>query len=66
MVFMMFSVCWGRIQELAWNYDHLGVVTWRGTRGKSVFKLYKIQTKSENDETCRGDMLSHVEAVVKN
>ena len=66
MVFMMFGVCWGRIQELAWNYEHLVVVTWRCTCGKSVFKLYKIQTKSKNHETCRGVLLSHVEAVVKN
>jgi hypothetical protein len=33
--------------------------------GRSVFKLYKIQTKSENHKTCRGVMLSHVEAMIK-
>jgi hypothetical protein len=62
----MFGVCWGCIQELALNYDHHVVVTWWGNRGESLFKLYKIQTKSENHETWRCMLLLHVEAVVKN
>jgi hypothetical protein len=33
--------------------------------GRMVFKLYKIQTKSENHETCRDVMLSYVETVIK-
>ena len=66
MIFMIFGVCWGRIQELTWNFEHLVDVTWRGTCGKSVFKLYKIRTKSKNDKTCRGVVLSHVESMVKN
>jgi hypothetical protein len=63
---MIFRLCGGRIQEVAWNFVHHVVVTWRCTRGESVFKLYKIQTKSENHETCRCVFLSHVETVVKN
>ena len=63
---MIFSVCWGRIQGVTWNLEHLVDVTCRVSCGKSEFKLYKIQTKSENHKTCGGVVLSHVEAVVKN
>ena len=63
---MIFSVCWGRIQGVTWNLEHLVDVTCRVSCGKSEFKLYKIQTKSENHETCGGVVLSHVEAMVKN
>jgi len=63
---MIFRVCLGRIQELTWNLEHLVYVTCRGTCRKCDFKLYKIQTKSENHETCRCIVLSHVEVVVKN
>jgi hypothetical protein len=62
---MIFRVCRGCMQEVARIFAHHVVVTWRCTHGKSVFKLYKIQTKSENHETCRCVLLLHVEAVVK-
>ena len=51
MLFMVFGVCWVPIHELASNFGHLLHVTWRGTCRKSVFKLYKIHTKSKNHET---------------
>ena len=63
-VLMIFRVWLGHIQELTWNLEHLVDVTCRGTCQKCDFKLYKMQTKSENHETCRGIVLSHVEAVV--
>jgi len=66
MILMIFRVCLGHIQELTWNLEHLVDVTCRGTCRKCDFKLYKMQTKSENHETCRGVVLSHVEVVVKN
>ena len=59
-LFMVFGVCWVYIHELASNFAHLLHVTWRATCRKSVLKLYKVHTKSENHETCRGVMLSHV------
>jgi hypothetical protein len=43
MIFVIFSACWGRIQELTWNFERIVPRTGRGTCGKSVFKLYKIQ-----------------------
>jgi hypothetical protein len=66
MIFMIFGVYWGCIYELKWNVEHLFVVTWRTTYGKSVSKLQKIRTKSENHENCLGVMLSHVKVVCKN
>jgi hypothetical protein len=60
MIFMIFGVYWGLIHQLTWNIEHLVVVTWLTTYGKSVCKLQKIRTKSENHETCRGVVLSHV------
>jgi hypothetical protein len=60
MIFMIFGVYWGLIQQLTWNIEHLVVVTLLTTYGKSVSKLQKIRTKSENHETCRGVVLSHV------
>jgi hypothetical protein len=65
-IFMIFGVYWGCIQWLTWNVEHLVVVTWRTTYGKSASKLQKIRTKSENHETCRGVVLSHVEVVCNN
>ena len=63
---MIFMVCLGRIRN---SHEissisltqHVEVLA-----GNVIFKLYKMQTKSENHETCRGVVLSHVEAVVKN
>ena len=63
---MIFRVCLGRIQKVTWNLEYLVDVTCRGNCRKCDFKLYKMQTKSENHETCRCVVLSHVEAVVKN
>ena len=63
---MIFRVCLGRIQELTSNLEHLIDITCRCTCRKCDFKLYKMQTKSENHETYRGVMSSHVEVVVKN
>jgi hypothetical protein len=60
MIFIIFGVYWGIIHQLTWNIEHLVVVTWLTTYGKSVSKLQKIRTKSENHETCRGVVLSHV------
>ena len=62
---MIFMVYLGRIQKLTWNFEHLVDVTCPDTCQKCDFKLYKMQTKSENHETYRGVVLSHVEAVVK-
>jgi hypothetical protein len=66
MILIIFGVCWGRILEATWNFEQLFAVTWRTTSRKSVCKLYKSQTKSENHETCLGVMLWHVEVVCKN
>jgi hypothetical protein len=63
MIFMIFGVYWGLIQQLTWNIEHLVVVTWLTTYGKSVSELQKIRTKSEKHETCRDIVLSHVEVV---
>jgi hypothetical protein len=60
MTFIIFGVYWGLIHQLTWNIEHLVVVTWLTTYGKSVSKLQKIRTKSEIHETCRGVVLSHV------
>jgi hypothetical protein len=63
MIFMIFGVYWGLIQPLTWNIEHLVVVTWLTTHGKSVYELQKIRTKSEKHVTCRDTVLSHVEVV---
>ena len=65
MIFMLFSIMWGRIQEQTTNFEHLVHETWPRTCGRVVFKLYKKQTKSENHETCQDVMISYVEAVIK-
>jgi len=61
LILMIFRVCLGRIQKVTWNLEYLVDVTCRCTCRKCDFKLYKIQTKSENHETCRCVVLSHVE-----
>ena len=66
MIFMVLGVFGVRIQDLTWNLNHLAEVTRRVTCAKHVLKLYKIQTKSENRETWRRIVLSHVKAMVKN
>ena len=66
MIFMLFSIMWGRIQEQTTNFEHLVHETWPLTCGRVVFKFYKKQTKTENLETCRDVMISYVEAVIKN
>jgi hypothetical protein len=63
MIFIIFGVYWGLIHQLTWNIEHLVVVTWLTTYGKSVSELQKIRTKSEKHETCRNIVLSHVEVV---
>jgi hypothetical protein len=60
MIFIIFGLYWGLIHQLTWNIEHIVVVTWLTTYRKSVSKLQKIRTKSENHETCRGVVLSHV------
>ena len=65
MIFMLFSIMWGRIQEQTTNFEHLVYETWPRTCGRIVFKFYKKQT-IENLETCRDVMISYVEAVIKN
>ena len=65
MIFMLFSIMWGRIQEQTTNFEHLIHETWPRTYGRVVFKFYKKQTKSENHETCQDVMISYVEAVIK-
>ena len=65
MIFMLFSIMWGRIQEQTTNFEHLVHETWPRTCGRVVFKFYKKQTKSENHETCQDVMISYVEAVIK-
>ena len=66
MIFMLFSIMWGRIQEQTTNFEHLVHETWPRTCGRVIFKLYKKQTKSENHETCQDVKISYVEAVIKN
>jgi hypothetical protein len=39
MIFMIFGVYWGLIQQLTWNIEYLVVVTWLTTYGKSVSEL---------------------------
>ena len=53
MLFMLIGACWVPIHELALNFAHLLRVTWWPTCRKSVLKLYKIHTMSENHETWR-------------
>ena len=65
MIFMLFSIMWGRIQEQTTNFEHLVHETWPRTCGRVVFKFYKKQTKSENHETCQDVMISYVEAMIK-
>ena len=65
MIFMVLSVVWGRIQEQTRNFEHLIHETWPRTCGRIVFKFYKMQTKSENHETCRDVMISYVEDAIK-
>ena len=65
MIFMLFSIMWGRIKEHTTNFEHLVHETWPRTCGRVVFKFYKKQTKSENHETCQDVMISYVEAVIK-
>ena len=65
MIFMLFSIVWGRIQDQTTNFEHLVHETWPRTRGRVIFKFYKKQTKSKNHETCQDVMISYVEAVIK-
>ena len=65
MIFMFFSIMWGRIQDQTINFEHLVHETWPRTRGRVVFKFNKKQTKSENHETCQDVMISYVEAMIK-
>ena len=66
MIFMLFSIMWGRIQKQTTNFEHLIHETWPRTCDRVIFKFYKKQTKSENHETCQDVMISYVEAVIKN
>ena len=65
MIFILFSIMWGHIQEQTTNFEHLVHEIWPRTCGRVVFKFYKKQTKSENYETCQDVMISYVEAVIK-
>ena len=65
MIFMLFSIMWGRIQEQTTNFEYLIHETWPRTCGRVVFKFYKKQMKTENLETCRDVMISYVEVVIK-
>ena len=65
MIFMLFSVMRGRIQEQTTNFEHLVHETWPRTCGQVIFKFYKKQTKTENLETCQDVMISYVEVVIK-
>ena len=51
LIVMLVSVVRGRIQEWARNFGHLVHETCPRNYVRSVFKLYKKQTKSENHET---------------
>ena len=53
MIFMLFSIMWGRIQEQTTNFKHLVHETWPRTCSRVVLKFYKKQTKSKNHETCQ-------------
>ena len=65
MIFMLFSIMWGRIREQTTNFEHLVHEAWPRTYGRVIFKFYKNQTKSENHETCSDVMISYVEAMIK-
>ena len=41
MIFMLFSIMWGRIQEQTTNFEHLVHETWPQTCGRVIFKFYK-------------------------
>jgi hypothetical protein len=41
MIFMLFSIMWGRVQEQTTNFEHLVHETWPWTCGQVVFKFYK-------------------------
>ena len=66
MIVMLLSVVWGRIQERTRNFGHLVHETWPRTCVRSVFKLYKKQTKSENHETCWDVVISYSGGYDKN
>ena len=53
MIFVLFSIMWGRIQDQTTNFEHLVHETWPRTCVWSIFKFYKKQTKSKNHETCQ-------------
>ena len=65
MIFMLFSIMWGRIQEQTTNFEHIVHETWPLTCGRVVFKFYKKQTKFKNQKNCQDIMISCVEAVIK-
>ena len=65
MIFMLFSIMWGCIQEQTTNFEYFVLETWPRTCGRVVFKFYKTQTKSKNHETCQDVKISYVEAVIK-
>jgi hypothetical protein len=65
LIFMLLTACCGLIQEQARNFKHHVHKTWPRTCHTVVFKFYKTQTKSENHETYRDVMISHVEVVIK-
>ena len=65
MIFMLFSTSYGLFQEQTGNFEHHAHETWPRTCDPVVLKLYKIQTKSENHETCPHIMISYIEDVIK-
>ena len=65
MRFIIFRICRGHIYEVPWILAHHIIIAWDYTGEESVFKLYKIKTKSKNHEICRCVLLLHVGAEVK-
>jgi hypothetical protein len=65
MIFMLFSTSYDIFQEQSRIFEHYAHETWPWNCDVVVLKLYKIETKLENNETCRDVMILYVEVVIK-
>ena len=66
MIIMVFNPYLGHSFETKRNFKHLVHETHPPLHAWAVFKFYKKQTKSKNNEIWQNVMISYVEAVVKN
>ena len=65
LIVMLVCVMRGRIQEQTRNFGYLVHETCPRNCVWSVYKFYKMQTKSKNHETCWDVVISYVEAMIK-